>query len=61
MSFGYHNADPVQNKLNSTLAFLNTNESAISIIKCHLDIYSLGGKHILQLFSTCPSLFSGIC
>lgn len=45
----------------STLAFLNTNEFAISRIKCHRDLHSLGGKYIFRLFSTCPSLFSGIC
>lgn len=45
----------------SPLAFLNTNGSAISGIECYLDVYSLGEKHILQLFSTYTSLFSGIC
>lgn len=63
MSFGYHNADSVQNKLTFHACFFPQIQMNLpfSGIKCHLDICSLGRKCILQLFSICPSLFAGMC
>lgn len=63
MSFGYHNADSVQNKFtfHACCSQIQTN-LPFGGIKCHLDACSLGEEvHSSALFSTCPSGFAGMC
>lgn len=63
MSFGYHNADSVQNKLafHACCSQIQTN-LPFGGIKCHLDVCSLGEEvHSSALFGTCPSGFAGMC